>query len=274
MNMIPKILVFDSGAGGLSVAKEIVKKGYSCELIYAADNRFFPYGTKSDTVLTSRIIEQLGLHINEFNPDVAVVACNTASTLALDSLRRDFDCPFVGVVPAVKPAASLTISGTIGMLATPATVDRDYTRALISQFASQHKILLHGSNRLVELAEGYLAKGRLDYVALELELMHLLNQTDGHEIDTIVLACTHFPLLKLPMSEILLRKRLSIQWVDSGEAVARRVFDLLFDEPARTHKTEIKLNPITTSLCTFKFLFSSEEEKEDLTERYYHYLIS
>lgn len=227
MSVQPHILVFDSGAGGLSVAKEILHKLPNCRMTYAADNAFYPYGMKQDQPLTERIIDQVGLLYEQSHPNIVVVACNTASTLALDTLRNKFKCPFVGVVPAIKPAASLSITRTIGVLATPATVSRIYTRNLIQEHAPDHTIILHGSNVLVELAEQKLSYGTTDVDALSHELELMFTKPEGNSIDTVVLACTHFPLLKKEMHAITLQKQRKVTWVDSGEAIARRVCDLL-----------------------------------------------
>lgn len=217
----PHILVFDSGAGGLSVARAILAKIPSCRLTYAADNAAFPYGLLDDQTLINRVCQQIESLIFACNPDVIVIACNTASTIVLDHLREMSDIPFVGVVPAVKPAAQLTQTGVIGLLATPATVNRDYTLSLIKQFAAGTTVKLYGSNILVTMAEESVfgIPPKKDELAAELDL--LLGQNEGDKIDTVVLACTHFPLLVKYLRE--LPRGRSIRWVDSGEAIARRV---------------------------------------------------
>lgn len=229
----PKILVFDSGAGGLSIAKEILEKRPGCHLVYAADQAYFPYGLKTDADLSQRVVSQVEALYHRYAPALVVIACNTASTLALDSLRAEFPCPFVGVVPAIKPAAAATKSGVIGMLATSATVNRPYTQNLIDEFASNHKVLRLGSDALVELAEQKITGKAVDVAAIHQELQRLFRQPCGNEIDTVVLACTHFPLLKLEFEQWSKREQKSIHWIDSGEAIAKRVVQLLGREDAK-----------------------------------------
>lgn len=221
----PSALILDSGIGGLSITKEIRALIPGLGIHYVADTAGFPYGTKSAEEIVHRVTsltKQLTEHIA---PDIIVIACNTASTVALNSLREVIQLPVVGVVPAVKPAAQLSKSGVIGILATEGTVNRTYTHNLIKEFARDHQVMLHGSARLVELAEHKLLGLPLSLSAIHGELKPLLNQSAA--MDTVVLACTHFPLLK----EELLQCSPTIQfWVDSGEAIARRVKHLLESE--------------------------------------------
>lgn len=239
MQVLPHILVFDSGAGGLSVAKEILRKIPNCHMSYAADDAFYPYGIKEDRVLTQRIITQVGKLYEALKPDIVVVACNTASTLALETLRGKFDCPFVGVVPAIKPAALLSESKVIAVLATPATVSRIYTHNLIKDYAPEHKVILHGSNILVEIAERKLFSNDIDQRLLQKEFDTLFAEPDAEQIDTLVLACTHFPLLKQEIMAITRQRKRSINLIDSGEAIARRVWDLL-DKPQANEIQNLK----------------------------------
>lgn len=245
----PKILVFDSGAGGLSIAHAILRRITGCHLIYAADRDFFPYGIKTDDELTPRIVTQVAALHHLHSPSIVVIACNTASTLALDTLRSSIACPFVGVVPAIKPAANLTQSGVIGVLATPATVNRSYTRKLIEQFAPNHNVILHGSDALVELAEQKIAGDALDLSIIQEELNTLFQKPEGRNIDSVVMACTHFPLLKeefeLWTSQVSQQKN-AVSWIDSGKAIATRVQHLL-DEQGLT-KINTQKNHIEFSL--------------------------
>lgn len=221
MRESPHILVFDSGAGGLSVARAILAINPSCRMTYAADNAAFPYGLLDDETLIKRVCHQIESLISTCDPDVIVIACNTASTIVLEHLRKMSDIPFVGVVPAVKPAAQLTQTGVIGLLATPATVNRDYTLSLIDQFAADVAVKLYGSNTLVTMAEQSVFGISPNPDELKAELDLLFGQNDGEKIDTVVLACTHFPLLVKYLRE--LPNGQSIRWIDSGEAIARRV---------------------------------------------------
>ncbi len=259
LNHTPKILIFDSGAGGLSIAQKVLQKIPGAHIVYGADNAFYPYGTKSDTLLTSRIITQVDDWYHSERPDIIVIACNTASTLALDLLRSEIPCPFVGVVPAIKPASNLTKTGVIGVLATPATISRPYTERLIDEFAPNHKVLLSGSDSLVDIAEKKLSTGKVDKAELNNELESLFKQPHGEKIDTVVLACTHFPLIKPEMAEL---RREGIQWTDSGDAIANRVASLVGDH-WQNSETQIT------------FLFTDERSvRKDLTENFHTFLLS
>ncbi len=221
MSVNPHVLIFDSGVGGLSVAREVLSAYPSCRLTYASDNAQFPYGTKDPQTLVTRVQRVIAALIGATRPDVIVVACNTASTLTLPQLRDRFDIPFVGVVPAIKPAALISQTRTIGILATPATVTRPYTRQLIADHAVDCKVILHGTSELVLQAEHKLFGNRINEALIDRELRSLIDRPEATAMDTIVLACTHFPLLAGELKELALPRQ--FQWVDSGEAIARRV---------------------------------------------------
>lgn len=216
----PRILVFDSGVGGLSVAREIQQRLPWLPLVYASDNGFFPYGTKGEAELIARVDLVIHKLLAHYPADILVVACNTASTLTLPHLRRHLSLPIVGVVPAIKPAAQHTRTGVIGLLATPATVARPYTHELIREHASQCKVLTLGSSELVEIAEQKLRGAPLDAQHIKAIAQRLLQQEGAKQMDKLVLACTHFPLLKAELAPLL---PAGIDMIDSGEAIARRV---------------------------------------------------
>jgi glutamate racemase len=221
MTPAPRILVLDSGVGGLSIL-EALKQGLSgCEFVYASDNAAFPYGLKSQAYLVERVEAVLKRLIKEVEPDIIVVACNTASTVVLPSIRDHFKAPVVGVVPAIKPAVALSRTGVIGLLGTPGTVNREYTQALIKEFANDCEIVKVGSSRLVEIAEQALRGSSPDKRELE-EILAPLFAAD--KLDTIVLACTHFPLIVQALKDASPR---TVNWIDSGEAIARRVESLI-----------------------------------------------
>src|SRR5690554_2576897 len=159
--MTNQVLIFDSGVGGLSVLKEIHQHQPQLQLQYLVDNAAFPYGTKEDAFLTNRIIEVCSSAVAELQPDILVIACNTASTLALPQLRQLLNIPVVGVVPAIKTAANLSKTKVIGLIATPATVSRPYTDNLISEFAPHCNVHMLGSSELVYWAESYISHGLL-----------------------------------------------------------------------------------------------------------------
>ncbi len=218
------ILVFDSGVGGLSVAREIQQRLPAHPLIYASDNAFFPYGTKGEDELIKRVDKVIGELLLRYQAEILVIACNTASTLTLPHLRAKLDLPVVGVVPAIKPAAQLTKSGVIGLLATPATVARPYTHELIREYAPQCDVISLGSSELVEIAEQKLRGESVDSTALAAIAARLMQADRAKTMDVLVLACTHFPLLREELAQQLPGK---IRLIDSGEAIARRVEFLL-----------------------------------------------
>ena len=213
----PSILIFDSGVGGLSILTEVHKHFPSCSITYASDNRAFPYGTKTQSELIERV--DLVLHQLQLasHPDIIIVACNTASTVALPRIRARFDLPIVGVVPAIKPAAQISQSKIIGLLGTPGTVARDYTRQLINEFAHDCHVVAVGSSELVKLAEDKLRGKAVDQRSIRDIVQAFANNS---AMDTVILACTHFPLLKQELQQALPNIG---HWVDTAEAIARRV---------------------------------------------------
>lgn len=219
-----RVLVFDSGVGGLSVLDAIVAAKIDAELDYVADNAWLPYGLKSDADIAARVPALLSRLAAQWAPDLAVIACNTASTIALEPARAALPIPVVGVVPPIKPAAAASRTGVIGLLATPATVRRAYTDDLIAKFASDRIVVRHGSAVLVEAAEAKLSGNSVDPGLIARELQGLFGAPRGADIDVVALACTHFPLLG---PELAVASPRACLWLDSGAAIARRVADLL-----------------------------------------------
>ena len=224
----PRLVVFDSGIGGLSVAREIRAARPDAEIVYVADDAGFPYGDWEEAALTARIVELAGRLIEDHRPDVFVVACNTASTLVLPSLRNRFPVTFVGTVPAIKPAATTTRSRMISVLATPGTVKRDYTRALIDTYASHLEVTLVGSTRLARLAEDHLAGRPVDDAAILAEIKPCFRRHGSRRTDRVVLACTHYPFL---LERFRRLAPWPVEWIDPAPAIARRVVQLI--GPAR-----------------------------------------
>lgn len=223
----PKILVFDSGVGGLSVLAALRERLPGCNFVFACDNAAFPYGTKPDTELIDRVDRVVGTLVRRLVPDLVVIACNSASTLALPRLRQHLDLPIVGVVPAIKPAAQISATKVIGLLGTPATVRRGYTQQLIADFAAHCRVVALGSSTLVDIAEQALRGKPPDLGELQ-EILAPLFAVE--QLDTLVLACTHFPLLTAELKAVAPRP---LHWIDSGDAIARRVASLLPDwQPA------------------------------------------
>lgn len=216
-----RVLIFDSGVGGLSVYQEIYTQLPSFQYIYAFDDAAFPYGELPEAVLIERTRHIVSLLVQRHGIDLVVIACNTASTIVLPSLREQLAIPVVGVVPAIKPAAMISKRKAIGLLATPATVKRDYTNKLVTQFASDCEVYRIGSTRLVEMAEDKL-RGKAVSITELAEILHPWQ----NKVDSIVLGCTHFPLIK---QEITKAFGSPVHIIDSGTAIANRVKALLGD---------------------------------------------
>lgn len=210
--------VFDSGVGGLTVLRSIRKVIPDVVLDYVMDLKNYPYGPKDEDDVIAYVLDGVSRLVNRRDLSALVIACNTASTLALPALREKFSFPIIGVVPAIKPAARLSKSKSIALIATPGTVTRPYTQMLIEEFASDCKIIKIGSTKMVDLAEAKLRQEPVECNVLEAELAPLLKAVE--DIDAIVLGCTHFPLLR---EEILEVSKTSAILLDSGDAVARQV---------------------------------------------------
>lgn len=219
---VPEILVFDSGVGGLSIASCIHQQMPSARLTHLADNAGFPYGDQPEGIVVDRTVALVTDQLQRQPFDVVVVACNTASTVALPALRASVDVPVVGVVPAIKPAAVVSENRRIGLLATPATVCRPYLGQLISDFAPDCLIERVGHPQLVTWIEDW-ARGR---PLPEQELSVALQPFRTSSVDTLVLGCTHYPLISTVLQRLLPEVA---HWVDSGDAIARRTGALLME---------------------------------------------
>ena len=218
------ILVFDSGLGGLTVFREVAKARPDARYLYIADDAFFPYGDQAEAELVARVGDLMGELIEAHHPDLIVIACNTASTLVLPHLRTRFRVPFVGTVPAIKPACAVSRTKRVAVLGTQATVSREYTRALIRDFANGSDVALIGSARLAGFAEEELNGAPVADDLIAREIAPCFIDAGGRRTDTIVLACTHYPLL-LERFERL--SAWPVTFVDPAPAIARRVVDLL-----------------------------------------------
>lgn len=224
MTQAPTILIFDSGLGGLTVFREVQAARPDARYIYVADDAGFPYGNIPEQALITRVVHVIGKAIADHTPDLVVIACNTASTLALTELRARYKVPFVGTVPAIKPACAQSISKRIAVLGTQATVGREYTRALIREFASGCEVTLAGSPRLASCAEAELAGAPVADAEIAAEIAPCFVDQDGRRTDTVVLACTHYPLLLARFRRVA---PWPVDWLDPAPAIARRVADLL-----------------------------------------------
>lgn len=219
------ILFFDSGVGGLTVLREarVIMPGR--RFVYIADDAGFPYGDWKEDALKSRIVDLFGKLLAEHRPEIVVIACNTASTIVLPELRAAYpETPFVGTVPAIKPAAERTRSGLVSVLGTPGTVQRQYTRDLIANWATKCHVRLVGSARLAGLSETYMREGFVDEAAVRDEIAPCFIEQDGRRTDIVVLACTHYPFLVNRMRKTA---PWPVDWLDPAEAIARRALSLL-----------------------------------------------
>lgn len=225
--MRPTILVFDSGLGGLTVFGEVARALPDAAYVYVADDAFFPYGRHDEGELTARVVPLMAELIATHAPDLVVIACNTASTLVLPHLRARFSVPFVGTVPAIKPACAASRSRLVSVLGTEATVNREYTHALIRDFGQGCAVTLVGSARLASLAETALAGGMVDDGDIGREIAPCFIARGEARTDTVVLACTHYPLL---LDRLRRLAPWPVDWVDPAPAIARRVAEIL---PAR-----------------------------------------
>jgi glutamate racemase len=242
----PTILVFDSGLGGLTVFRELAAARPDASHVYVADDAFFPYGHHSEEQLVGRIVPLMGELIATHAPDLAVIACNTASTLVLPHLRARFSLPFVGTVPAIKPACGGSRSKLVSVLGTKATVEREYTRALIRDFGQGCDIALVGSAHLATLAERALHGEPVDDADIAREIAPCFVAAAGDDgnrrTDTVVLACTHYPLL---LDRLVRLAAWPVDWIHPAPAIARRVRELI--GPAAAGATSGAARAIFTS---------------------------
>jgi len=223
----PTILVFDSGLGGLSVLREVVRARRDAHYVYVADDAFFPYGQHSEEAIIARVVPLIGELIAAHAPDLILIACNTASTLVMSQLRERYKVPFVGTVPAIKPACAQSKTKRVSVFGTKGTVKREYTKALIRDFAQGCEVTLVGSPELASLAERALRGIDVsDHdIAAELAPCFVGDPLDAAaRTDTIVLACTHYPLL---LDRLIRLAPWPVAFIDPAPAIARRVSDLL-----------------------------------------------
>ena len=230
MDETAPILIFDSGVGGLSVLAELRKILPQAPVIYAADLAGLPYGEKSEAEIAARVAGLLGRMSERFSPRLITIACNTASTIALGMVREVLHVPIVGTVPAVKPAALQTRTGTIGLLGTSATIRQKYVDDLEAEFAGGKRLLRYGAPELVAAAEAKLRGEAPDPAVFSAAAKGLLSQPEGSNIDTVVLACTHFPLIQ---EELAAAFGPGVAFVHGAPGIARRIADLTKDNDFR-----------------------------------------
>jgi len=223
----PRLLFVDSGLGGLTVLSAARHAVPEADILYIADDAGFPYGSKSDAVLAARLFTIIEAGVRGFEPDCIVLACNTASTAGLPVLRQNFPIPIVGTVPAVKPAAALTKSGLVSVLATPATVAREYTRGLIQKFGAGARFTLVGAPTLAALAEAHASGADVDGEAIAREVAPAFVEEGNARTDVVVLGCTHYPLL---LDKLDAAAPWPVAWLDPAPAIARRIANVLAGE--------------------------------------------
>ncbi|WP_395333843.1 glutamate racemase [Novosphingobium sp. BL-8H] len=222
------ILVFDSGVGGLTVLAALRDVLPQAPVIYAADTAGLPYGTKTEAQIAARVAGLLGRMTERFAPRLVCIACNTASTIALGMVREVLEVPIVGTVPAIKPAAAMTRTGTIGLLGTQATIRQAYVDRLEQEFAADKRLLRHGAPELVEAAEAKLRGEAVDPAAIRRAAQALRSMPGGADIDTVVLACTHFPLLEEELAEAF---GPGVSFVHGAQGIARQIARLTDGQP-------------------------------------------
>ena len=245
--MKPTILLYDSGMGGLTIYDQVRKALPNAHYLYCFDNACFPYSEKSERVLVDRAVKIVQKIAEKHPLDLVVVACNTASTVVLPALRAAFDMPIVGTVPAIKPAAEISESKTIGLLATKGTIERPYVSDLIERYAKDCVVKKIGSTDLVEIVEEKQQTGHVDLTRLS----KVIEEWRHHpELDTVILGCTHFPIIKEELRTVLPNVK---YFVDSGNAIAKRVMSLLadFNDDVQTETLE---NIAYCTKCTDNFL--------------------
>ena len=260
-----QVVVFDSGAGGLTIAREIRRSIASIDITYVADNAFFPYGRLTEKALIARVTKVIRDVIKKVKPKYVVVACNTASTLVLEALRNTHnDVEFIGVVPAIKPACQQSTSKHVGLIATKGTVNRDYTQHLIEEFASDCTVHLYASEKLVAAAQQLADYGITDQQVIETELNNLLQQAGNNTIDTVVLGCTHFSLVKDQLETAASQISEQIRFIDSTNAIVNRLASFIkqqsdsreFEDLKRKvsrHKTAVLLSDETATAQQEKY---------------------
>ena len=245
MSPPPTILVFDSGLGGLTVLREIVRARRDAHYVYVADDAFFPYGHHGEEEIIARVVPLVGELIAAHVPDLVVIACNTMSVSVMSHLRAAYRVPFVGTVPAIKPACAASKTRRVSVLGTKATVKREYTQALIRDHGQGCEVTLVGSADLASLAEAALSGVEVSDREIFDELAPCFvgtGATDPARTDTIVLACTHYPLL---LDRLVRLAPWPVDWIDPAPAIARRVSDLL--PPAGTEADHAGAEMIFTS---------------------------
>ncbi|WP_120715902.1 glutamate racemase [Tsuneonella amylolytica] len=247
MDASAPILLFDSGVGGLTVLTRLREVLPGAPVIYAADTAGLPYGEKTEAEIAARVAGLLGVLTERYKPRLACIACNTASTIALGMVRDVLAIPIVGTVPAIKPAAAMTRTGTIGLLGTGATIRQAYVDNLEAEFAADKRLVRHAAPGLVTAAEAKLRGERVDPAAISAAVAGLVERA-GPDLDTVVLACTHFPLLA---DELTKAFGPGVRFVDGAAGIARRVAHLVAGQPLERSRPDFAVftGPVPAAEC-------------------------
>ena len=224
------VLAFDSGIGGLGIVRALRAQAPATRVDYLADTAVFPYGEQEDRFLISRIVTLIGEAIARHHPQVVIVACNTASTLALSALRAAYPTtPFVGCVPPIRWAARQTRTGVIGLLATRATIRRPYLTELHAQYAPGCTLLTHAAPLRAGYAEQLFRGEAVPDLLIEQEIRGLFDKPASTQLDAIGLGCTHYTFV---LDRLRALTPPDIAWLDPADAVARHACTMLQTLPA------------------------------------------
>ncbi|KGO79576.1 glutamate racemase [Flavobacterium beibuense] len=249
--------LFDSGVGGTSIWREIHNILPSENTIYLADSKNAPYGQKSKEEIIELSIKNTEFLLNQ-NCKMIVVACNTATTNAIKELRTKFDIPFIGIEPAIKPAANSTQTQTIGILATQGTLNSELFHKAVLDY-KDIKIVEQVGHGLVKLIE----EGSLESAEMKKLLQDYLTPMIKANIDYLVLGCSHYPYLIPQIKEILPE---TVKIIDSGLAVARQTKNVLVTQDILNNSSQ-KGNTLFYTNSNPKVLSSILENKYDVEER-------
>jgi len=255
MNKKGPIGIFDSGVGGTSIWKEIHALLPFEDTIYLADSKFAPYGNRPPVEITS-LSKKNTEYLIELGCKIIVVACNTATTNSIEALRKSYSIPFIGIEPAIKPAALQSQTKSIGILATKGTLSSKLFHKTSEAFTNGIKLTEVVGEGLVPLIE----KGALDGPEMDQLLKKYMQPMMEADIDYLVLGCSHYPYLVPKLKKILPSK---IKIIDSGQAVAKQTKAVLNEMDAlHTEKREPTLQFYTnTETATLQFLLKEYSEK-------------
>ena len=213
---------YDSGIGGLPYLEWLKNHTAGCSFRYLAESRHFPFGTKTEPEIKEIVLGSIGRFIEAQQPDLIVIACNTASVTVLENLRQSYPIPFVGVVPAIKPAVSISRKKSIGLFATNKTVSQLYTQNLIDTFATGCSVSKFAMPEIVSFVEKNI------FSASEDEIIRIIKPAADffkeQDVDTVILGCTHFIYLEDIFKKVL---GSSISVIDSREGVGNRAISLM-----------------------------------------------